>query len=144
MNRTLSDYEIEAQAQRHEMARESARQIDPVTAEHPEMTIEDAYAIQKAWLNLELSRGAELVGHKIGLTSRAMQMSMNIDEPDFGYLLDYMFHESGCLLVASTYCDPKIEVELAFIIGDRLSGEHVTTDEVMACLLYTSPSPRDS
>ena len=127
MNRTLSDYEIEAQAQRHEMARESARQIDPVTAEHPEMTIEDAYAIQKAWLNLELSRGAELVGHKIGLTSRAMQMSMNIDEPDFGYLLDYMFHESGCQLVASTYCDPKIEVELAFIIGDRLS-----------CLLYTS------
>ena len=77
MNRTLSDFEIEMQAQRHEIARKSARQIEPVTTEHPKMTIEDAYAIQKAWMNLELSQGAKLVGHKIGLTSRAMQMLMN-------------------------------------------------------------------
>ena len=140
MNRTLSDSEVELQAQRHEIARKSAQQIEPVTVEHPKMTIADAYAIQKAWLNLELSQGAELVGHKIGLTSRAMQMSMNIDEPDFGYLLDYMFHESGCQLVASTYCDPKIEVELAFVIGDRLSGEHVTTDDVMAATEWLVPA----
>jgi 2-oxo-hept-3-ene-1,7-dioate hydratase len=126
VNRTLSDSQVEHEAKRHEDARKSARQIDPVTVEHPNMTIADAYAIQKAWLALEVAEGADLRGHKIGLTSRAMQMSMNIDEPDFGYLLDYMFHESGCQLVASSYCDPKIEVELAFVIGDRLTGENVT------------------
>lgn len=131
MNRTLSDSQVEHEAKRHEDARKSARQIDPVTVEHPNMTIADAYAIQKAWLALEVAEGADLRGHKIGLTSRAMQMSMNIDEPDFGYLLDYMFHESGCQLVASSYCDPKIEVELAFVIGDRLTGENVTADDVL-------------
>jgi|TARA_B110000467_G_scaffold44050_1_gene40411 2-oxo-hept-3-ene-1,7-dioate hydratase len=131
LNRTLSDSQVEHEAKRHEDARKSARQIDPVTVEHPNMTIADAYAIQKAWLALEVAEGADLRGHKIGLTSRAMQMSMNIDEPDFGYLLDYMFHESGCQLVASSYCDPKIEVELAFVIGDHLTGENVTADDVL-------------
>ena len=88
--RTLDDAEVERQARLHDEARQTAIQIDPVTVDHPDMTIEDAYAMQKAWLRIELDRGRRLVGHKIGLTSKAMQLAMNINEPDSGYLLDDM------------------------------------------------------
>ncbi|MFT7650839.1 MAG: 2-oxo-hept-3-ene-1,7-dioate hydratase, partial [Candidatus Poriferisodalaceae bacterium] len=138
--RTMNDSEVKTQAARHEQARATATQIDPVTVEHPDMTIDDAYAIQKAWLELELSAGAELRGHKIGLTSRAMQQSMNIDEPDYGYLLDYMMFQDGCDLQVSNYCDPKIEVELGFVIGKRLEGPNVTMFDVLAATDYVVPA----
>ncbi len=126
--RTLDDAEVERQARLHDEARQTAIQIDPVTVDHPDMTIEDAYAIQNAWLRIELDRGRQLVGHKIGLTSKAMQLAMNINEPDSGYLLDDMVFENGCELEAALFCDPKIEVELAFLIGSRITGEEVTID----------------
>ncbi len=129
--RTLNDVEVERQARLHDEARQTAIQITPVSVEHPDMTIDDGYAIQNAWLRIELNRGAQLVGHKIGLTSRAMQLAMNIDEPDYGYLLDDMLFSNGCELEASHYCDPKIEVELAFIIGDRIEGTDVTVEQVL-------------
>ncbi|MDG2113600.1 MAG: 2-oxo-hepta-3-ene-1,7-dioic acid hydratase [Actinomycetota bacterium] len=138
--RTLTDEEVTQQAARHEEARVSATQIDPVTVEHPDMTIEDAYAIQKAWFELETAAGSRLRGHKIGLTSRAMQNSMNIDEPDYGYLLDYMFHDDGCDLDTSAYCDPKIEVELAFVIGKQLEGPDVTMFDVLSATDYVVPA----
>lgn len=138
--RTMSDEEVADQAARHEQARASAVQIDPVTVEHPDMTIEDAYAIQRAWFDLETAAGARLKGHKIGLTSRAMQATMNIDEPDYGYLLDYMFIDEGSELETGTYCDPKIEVELAFVIGDRLEGPDVTMFDVLAATDYVVPA----
>jgi 2-oxo-hept-3-ene-1,7-dioate hydratase len=138
--RTLTDEEVAAEAARHEQARVSARQIDPVTVEHPDMTIEDAYAIQRAWFDLETASGSTLRGHKIGLTSRAMQATMNIDEPDYGYLLDYMFHDDGSELIAASYCDPKIEVELAFVIGERLQGDDVTMFDVLAATEYVVPA----
>ena len=127
----MDDSEIDDQAYRHDEARRTANQIEPVTVEHPQMTIEDAYAIQNRWLEIELERGRELVGHKIGLTSRAMQLAMNIDEPDSGYLLDDMVFENGCRLEVANFCDPKIEVELAFVIGSPIEGPDVTVDEVL-------------
>ena len=127
----MDDSEIDDQAHRHDEARRTANQIEPVTVEHPQMTIDDAYAIQNRWLEIELERGRELVGHKIGLTSRAMQLAMNIDEPDSGYLLDDMVFENGCRLEAANFCDPKIEVELAFVIGSPIEGPDVTVDEVL-------------
>ncbi|MDP7066037.1 MAG: hypothetical protein QF637_00270 [Acidimicrobiales bacterium] len=129
--RTLDDAEVERQALLHDDARRTAIQIDPVTVTHPDMTIDDAYAIQNAWLQIELGRGRQLVGHKIGLTSKAMQLAMSIDEPDSGYLLDDMVFENGCELEAARFCDPKIEVELAFLIGSRVAGPDVTIDEVI-------------
>lgn len=138
--RTLTDTEVVAEAVRHERARTTVTQIDPVTVEHPDMTIEDAYAVQKAWFEIEVAAGAELRGHKIGLTSRAMQASMSIDEPDYGYLLDYMFHGDGCELEVASYCDPKIEVELAFVIGDRLEGPDVTMFDVLSATEYVVPA----
>jgi len=138
--RTLTDDEVAAEAERHDAARRSATQIDPPTVEHPDMTIEDAYAIQRSWFEIETAAGAGLRGHKIGLTSRAMQASMNIDEPDYGYLLDNMFHDDGCELEVAAYCDPKIEVELAFVIGDLLEGPDVTMFDVLSATEYVVPA----
>jgi len=125
---TLSAEQIAALAAGHERARRTATPIDPVTRHHPDITLDDAYAIQAAWTELELSAGAEIRGHKIGLTSRAMQQAMNIDEPDFGVLFDDMFVPSGATLRAADYIDPKIEVEFAFVLRDQLVPHDLDRD----------------
>ena len=127
-------------AKQHERARREVKSIDPVTVEHPELSIDDAYTVQQAWVDLQVADGAKLVGRKIGLTSRAMQQQMKIDEPDFGALLDYMIMTSGVELRHADYVDPKLEVEVAFVIGRRLSGESVTVEEVIAATDYVQPA----
>ena len=81
---------IESAAQRLHAAEKTRKQVRQISLDHPEITIPDAYAIQKAWIGLKLAEGQKIVGHKIGLTSRAMQQSSQINEPDFGTLLDEM------------------------------------------------------
>jgi 2-oxo-hept-3-ene-1,7-dioate hydratase len=127
-------------AQQHERARREVKSIDPITAEHPDLTIDDAYAVQQAWVDLQIADGAQLVGRKIGLTSRAMQQQMKIDEPDFGALLDYMIMRSGVELRHADFVDPKLEVEVAFILGKRLSGDTVTVEEVLDATEYIQPA----
>jgi 2-oxo-hept-3-ene-1,7-dioate hydratase len=127
-------------AERHERARTEVTSIDPVSVDHPELDLTDAYAIQQAWVDLQVANGARLVGRKIGLTSRAMQQQMKIDEPDFGALLDYMLMPSGIELRHADYVDPKLEVEVAFTIGRRLSGPSVTVDEVLDATEYLQPA----
>jgi 2-oxo-hept-3-ene-1,7-dioate hydratase len=127
-------------AERHEQARREVRSIDPVSVEHPDLTIDDAYAIQQAWIDLQVADGAKVVGRKIGLTSRAMQQQMKIDEPDFGALLDYMVMGSGVQLRHADFVDPKLEVEVAFMISKRLSGDSVSIDEVLAATEYIQPA----
>ena len=127
-------------AKQHEWARREVKPIDPITVEHPDLTIDDAYAVQQAWVELQISEGANLVGRKIGLTSRAMQQQMKIDEPDFGALLDYMIMRSGVELSHADFVDPKLEVEVAFIIGKRLSGDSVTVEEVVDATEYIQPA----
>jgi 2-oxo-hept-3-ene-1,7-dioate hydratase len=106
----------------------------------PDLTIDDAYVIQAAWLERKLERGETLVGHKIGLTSRAMQMTMNITTPDSGFLTDAMVFEPGSELRAADFCDPKVEIELAFILATDLSGSDLTTDDVLAATEYVVPA----
>jgi 2-oxo-hept-3-ene-1,7-dioate hydratase len=127
-------------AELHERARTEVKPIDPITIDHPDLDIDDAYVIQQAWVDLQISQGAELVGRKIGLTSRAMQQQMRIDEPDFGALLDYMIMPSGVQLRHADFVDPKLEVEVAFVIGQRLSGDSVTVEEVLAATDYVQPA----
>ena len=127
-------------AKRHEWARREVKPIDPISVDHPELTIDDAYAVQQAWVDLQIAEGARLVGRKIGLTSRAMQQQMKIDEPDFGALLDYMVMPDGVELRHADFVDPKLEVEVAFMIGERLAGAAVTVDEVLAATDYVQPA----
>lgn len=140
VNLQLTDEQRREIAIRHEWAREHVVAIKRATLDHPQMTLDDAYACQHAWVDLQVARGATLAGHKIGLTSRAMQVAMNIDEPDFGTLLDYMMHDSGVTLLAAAYLDPRIEVELSFVLGGRLFGEDVTTTDVLAATEWIVPA----
>jgi len=100
----------------------------------------DAYAIQKAWVDRKLADGRKVTGYKIGLTSRAMQQAMHIDTPDFGVLLDDMYFANGASIAAGDFTDPRIEVELAFVLKAPLYGEEVTLEEVMAATDYVVPA----
>ncbi len=140
MTISLAPEQIEDLAAAHEQARRTVVPIDPVTRQFPDMTLEDAYAIQAAWIELQVAAGAVIKGHKIGLTSRAMQMAMKIDEPDFGALFDYMFMESGVTLSAADYLDPKVEVEFAFVLGDTLDRSDVTATDVYAATDHIVPA----
>ncbi len=139
MATTLTAEEIESIVADHERARRTVTAIEPVTRRYPEMTLDDAYAIQAAWINLQVAGGATIRGHKIGLTSRAMQMAMQIDEPDFGALLDYMFLANGATVPTSDYLDPKIEVEFAFVL-DRTLVAHEDTGEITVDDAYAATS----
>ena len=148
MATTLTSDEIVAIAAEHEHARRTVVPIDPVTRRHPEMTLDDAYAIQAAWIDLQIAAGAGVRGHKIGLTSRAMQMAMRIDEPDFGTLLDHMFIADGAALTTADFLDPKIEAEFAFVldrplVAHQLTGSvtgDVTVDDVYAATSHIVPA----
>ena len=130
---------IEALAAELDQAERSRAQISQFSLRHPGMSIEDGYAIQRAWVRQKLAGGRRLRGHKIGLTSRAMQRSSQITEPDFGALLDDMFVAEGGDIPIDRFIVPRVEVELAFVLGRPLVGE-VTIFEVLAATDYVVPA----
>jgi 2-oxo-hept-3-ene-1,7-dioate hydratase len=132
--------QVTAAAHALDAAEKQRIQTRATTLEYPDMTIEDAYAIQECWMSMKLAAGRTIKGHKIGLTSRAMQQSMQIDEPDSGILLDDMFFEDGSDIVVADFLDPRIEVELAFVLGDKLEGEDVTIFDVLSATDYVIPA----
>ncbi len=103
------------------------------------MEVADSYAIQDAWMALKLAEGRHVRGRKVGLTSRAMQRAMHIDEPDYGTLLDDMFFEDGAEVEAAQFTDPRLEVELAFVLKRPLMGR-VTLFEVLDATDYVVPA----
>ncbi len=121
-------------------ARTSRTPVRHFSQRFPEMTIDDGYAVQRAWVQLELADGRVVKGRKIGLTSRAMQQASQITEPDFAPLLDDMFFAAGSDIEASRFIAPRIEVELAFILGRPLKGPGVTLFDVLAATEYVSPA----
>jgi 2-oxo-hept-3-ene-1,7-dioate hydratase len=137
---TLTTDEIAAAADALYVAERDRRQIAPLTLAHPDMNMDDAYAIQKAWVDRKIADGCKITGYKIGLTSRAMQMAMKIDTPDFGVLLDSMSFASGAAISAADFTDPRIEVEFAFVLKEPLNGEDVTVEEVIAATDYVVPA----
>ncbi len=118
---TLSQDEIRKSAERLDQAEKTRKQIRQLSLEHPDITIEDASAIQKAWVEMKVAEGRTVKGHKIGLTSKAMQSALNIDEPDSGILLDDMFFADGGLVPSDRFIATRIEAELAFVMKSRLS-----------------------
>ena len=117
-----------------------ATQMRQTTAEYPDLTIDDAYVIQAAWQQIKLARGETIVGHKIGLTSRAMQATMNITTPDSGFLTNKMVFEPDSQLAAADFCDPKLEIELAFALGTDLSGGDLSVDDILDATEYVVPA----
>ena len=136
----LTQEQIADAARRLDQAERSGTQIRQLSLEYPDITIDDAYAIQKTWVAGKIQSGAVMRGHKIGLTSRAMQISSQITEPDFGTLLDDMFFADGADIPMSRFIVPMVEVELAFVLGKRLQGNRVTIFDVLAATEYVTPA----
>ena len=122
------------------VAEQEGVQLEHFSKRYPEMTIDDGYAISRAWVQLKLAEGQVIKGHKIGLTSRAMQISSQINEPDYGTLLDTMFFNQGGDIPVSRFIAPRIEVELAFILAKPLKGPNVTMFDVLAATDYVVPA----
>ena len=114
-------------------------QVGHFSKRFPDMTVEDGYAISRAWVKMKIAEGRAARGHKIGLTSRAMQISSQIDEPDYGTLLDDMFFEPGAIAF-QRFIAPRVEVELAFVLKKKLEGPHITVDDVMDATDYVQPA----
>jgi 2-oxo-hept-3-ene-1,7-dioate hydratase len=121
-------------------AEKNRKVIRFLSAQFPDMTVADAYAIQKAWVEIKLAEGRKIIGHKIGLTSRAMQSMSNINEPDYGVLLDDMLYHDGAEIPANRFISAMLENELAFILGKPLKGPNCTIFDVLNATEYVIPA----
>ena len=137
---TLSNDQIRSCAERLDHAEKTRTQIRQISLEHPGITIADAYAIQKAWVEMKIAQGRIVKGHKIGLTSKAMQSALNIDEPDSGILLDDMFFADGGLIPTDRFIATRVEAELAFVMKTRLSGPDCTMFDVLNATDFVVPA----
>jgi len=121
-------------------AEKARRQATQLSKTFPDITIEDSYAISSEVARRKVAAGARLIGHKVGLTSKAMQQSSQINEPDYGHLLDDMMIADGAKVPHANYCAPRVEVELAFILGKPLKGPGVGLTDVLRATEYVVPS----
>jgi 2-oxo-hept-3-ene-1,7-dioate hydratase len=130
--------QVTALARELHASEQSRVQVEHFSKRFPGMTIEDGYAVSRAWVAMKIAEGRRVRGHKIGLTSRAMQQASQIDEPDYGTLLDDMFFAPGDI-PTERFIAPRVEVELAFVLKRPLEGE-VSVDEVLAATDHVVPA----
>ena len=114
--------------------------IDPLTAHYADIDVVDAYEIQLINIRRRLDAGARVVGHKVGLSSKAMQNMMGVHEPDYGHLLADMAVTEEDPIPAARYCFPRVEVEVGFVLGADLPGEDCTEEDVLAATTAFAPS----
>ncbi len=127
----LTAPEIEHAATRLDEAERMRRQIRMLSLEHPGMTLDDAYAIQAAWVAKKLAAGRRIIGHKIGLTSKAMQQALAINEPDSGVLLDDMLFPDAGEIPTDRFIQTRVEAELAFVLKRDIEGDSRTMLDVL-------------
>ncbi|MEO1110347.1 MAG: 2-oxo-hept-4-ene-1,7-dioate hydratase [Pseudomonadota bacterium] len=121
-------------------AEATGEQIGLLTKRHPDMGMDDAYAVQNAIYRAKLEQGRSVVGWKIGLTSKAMQYALTIDIPDSGILFDDMVFDHGATVPKGRFIQPRIEAEIAFVLKSPIGGADVTRDDVIAATDYVAPS----
>jgi 2-keto-4-pentenoate hydratase len=114
--------------------------VAPLTATYPGISVTDAYAIQLAQVAAWTKNGARVKGHKVGLTSAAMQRQLGVDQPDFGHLLDDMFLPEGVTADIGRFVQPKAEPEIAFVLKAPLAGPGVTVAEALAAVDFVLPA----
>jgi 2-keto-4-pentenoate hydratase len=114
--------------------------IDPLIARHPDIDVVDAYEIQLINIRRRLDAGARVVGHKVGLSSKAMQQMMGVDEPDYGHLLAEMEVYEDVPVEAGRYLFPRVEVEVGFVLGADLPGAECTEADVLAATVAFAPA----
>ena len=114
--------------------------IAPLTTAYPDIDVVDAYEIQLINIRQRVAEGARVIGHKVGLSSEAMQKMMGVDEPDYGHLLDEMQVFEDRPVPAGRYLYPRVEVEVGFVLADDLPGEGCTEDDVLAATAAFAPA----
>ena len=129
-----------AEAARHLLDAYGGTPIRPLTATYDDMTLEDAYAIQLLQIDELTSAGRVVKGHKVGLTSAAMQRLLGVDEPDYGHLLDDFFHLEHAPIPLDRFVQPRIEPEVAFVLKAPLRGPGVTVHEAIAAIDFVLPA----
>lgn len=120
-------------------AEATGRQCGLLSLTYPDMTLDDAYAVQAAVVAAKRAAGRKGIGWKIGLTSRAMQQALNITTPDSGVLLDDMLFADDATIPAGRFIQPRVEAEIAFVMKAPLSGAAVTRDDVIAATEHVAP-----
>jgi 2-oxo-hept-3-ene-1,7-dioate hydratase len=121
-------------------AEKQRKQATQLSKTWPGITMEDAYAISTEVADRKIAGGAKLIGYKVGLTSKAMQRSSQIDEPDYGHLLDSMMIADGAKVAHENFCLPRVEVELAFVLAKPLRGPGVSLTDVLRATEYVIPA----
>ena len=114
--------------------------MSPLTDAYPEIDVVDAYEIQLINIRQRVAEGAKIVGHKVGLSSKAMQDMMGVDEPDYGHLLDEMQVFEDVPVQAGRFLYPRVEVEVGFILADDLPGAGCTEEDVLAATAAFVPA----
>jgi 2-keto-4-pentenoate hydratase len=132
LHRTLADELWQADT--------TAVPISPLTDRHPDLTIEDAYAIQSVNISRRVENGERICGRKIGLTSKPMQDLLGVDEPDYGVLLDGMFIEDSDEIDLSSLVQPRVEAEMAFVMASDLEGPGVNTATALEAIAGVLPA----
>jgi 2-oxo-hept-3-ene-1,7-dioate hydratase len=121
-------------------AERERKPIPQLSRTYPKMEIADAYRVQALWAEGRTAKGARMVGHKIGLTSRAMQMASKMTEPDYGRILDDALYNDGAQIRADLFIKPRLEVELAFIMGTDLAGPGARVYDVLRATEFVTPA----
>lgn len=136
----LSHDEIQAAAESLDQAERTRVQTGLLSLKHPQMTMDDSYAVQSAWVQKKIAAGRKPIGWKIGLTSKAMQYALNINIPDSGVLFDDMIFEDGATVPADRFIQPRIEAEIAFVMKAPLKGPNVSIFDVLNATDYVTPA----
>jgi 2-keto-4-pentenoate hydratase len=137
---SLSEAQRDEAAEALRVAEETATAIPPLVQTFPGIDVVDSYEIQLRNIRRRLAAGATVLGHKVGLSSLAMQQMMGVDEPDYGHLLGDMLQSEDVPVDASRYLLPRVEVEVGFVLGDDLPGEGCTVDDVLRATEYVVPA----
>ncbi|HZG73926.1 MAG TPA: fumarylacetoacetate hydrolase family protein [Chondromyces sp.] len=116
------------------------REVIKITADQPELTVEDAYKIQQELVAIKLGQGHKIIGPKMGLTSEAKMKQMGVEEPIYGYVFDYMDVTDKGAISLSELIHPKVEAEIAFVLGRDIEGPNITTEDVIAATEYVVPA----
>ena len=137
---SLTEAQLDAAALALFNAEKTKLIIPQLSRTHPEIVLAESYEIQRRWVRHHLAEGRQIIGHKIGLTSRAMQMASKMTEPDYGALLDHMMFRDGQRIPAGRFIKPRLEVELAFVLAEDLSGPNCNIYDVMKATEVVVPA----
>jgi 2-oxo-hept-3-ene-1,7-dioate hydratase len=121
-------------------ARKHRRQVPQLSREFPDLSVEDAYSIQRQWVRLEQGDGHAIRGYKVGLTTHALQHALQATEPDYAPLMADMFFHTGEEIPAARFIAPRLEVELAFVLENGVQGPGVTVEEILLATAYVTPA----